>query len=203
MGIPLNNHNNYYHLISKQIPSASIADHMTRAINLAVYIASLIVATALTMAEVEPEASGASVVMAVVSRIQTVFGDDNQFLRRIAYVESRDGTHPDTYRSGYHGGIWQVDEIGFKDTQDTRSHRRLLDKYKKITVEFGINWPEVQWRDLRKPLYSGIAARLFLSNIPSPIPLDIAGQGNYWADLYNKAGAGTQQKFIDDVKGLD
>ena len=29
-------------------------------------------------------------------------------MRRLAYVESRDGLDTDTYREDYHGGIWQV-----------------------------------------------------------------------------------------------
>ena len=58
--------------------------------------------------------------------------------------------------------------------------------------------------DLRKPLYSGIAARLFLSNTPEPIPLasEIEMQGNYWKMYYNRNGAGTVQKFVDDVMAL-
>ena len=61
----------------------------------------------------------------------------------------------------------------------------------------------MEWRDLRKPLYSGIAARLFISTIPLLIPCDIAGQGNYWADHYNREVAEAQQQFIDDVEELD
>ena len=54
--------------------------------------------------------SGSEVVEAVVDRITSscIFPDDKEYLRRLAYVESTDGTQPDTYRSGYHGGIWQV-----------------------------------------------------------------------------------------------
>lgn len=151
----------------------------------------------------EAEASGASVVRAVVGKIEAVFGADSQFLRRIANVESRDGTHSNTYRNGYHGGIWQVDEIGFMDTQDVASHPGLRAKYEQILREFGINWPDVEWMDLRKPLYSGIAARLKLSNIPAPIPCDVAGQAAYWKRYYNtELGSGTEQKFIDDVMAL-
>lgn len=56
-------------------------------------------------------ATGASVVESVVSLIREscLFADDKRFLRRLAYVQSRDGTDPKTYgRSNYHGGIWQV-----------------------------------------------------------------------------------------------
>ena len=147
-------------------------------------------------------ASGADVVKSVVSDIQSLFGDDKQFLRRVAYVESKDGTDPNTYRSGYCGGIWQVDVAGFNDTQATGSHPKLVAKYEKIKDRFGIDWPKVEWSDLKKPLYSGLAARLFLLNIPASIPSDIPGQAKYWKDHYNKTGKGTVEKFIKDVEAL-
>ena len=58
-----------------------------------------------------PNASGAGVVAAVVQKIQAsnIFPDDKKFLCRVAWVESKYGTDPNTYRRGYHGGIWQVD----------------------------------------------------------------------------------------------
>ena len=58
----------------------------------------------------EPNTSGVDVVKATLRQIQdsNIFPDDNSFLRRLAYVESKDGTDSDTYRAGYHGGIWQV-----------------------------------------------------------------------------------------------
>ena len=152
----------------------------------------------------EREASGADVVKATVNKIQNVFGDDHQFLRRVAFVESKDGVDSNTYRPGYHGGIWQVDEIGFRDTQDTVSHPRLTDRYEQIKEEFGIDWPSVQWSDLRIPLYSGIAARLKLLNIPAAIPCDKEGQATYWKTYYNtNAGAGTASKFLMDVDALN
>ena len=152
-------------------------------------------------------ASGSAVVHAVVRRIEdsNIFPSENQFLRRIAYVESKDGTDSGTYRSGYHGGIWQVDEVGFRDTQDIASHPGLEEKFDKIQETFGINWREVRHEDLRKPLYSALAARLFLSNNPKKIPVasDIRAQGRYWKKHYNTAdGAGTVDKFIDDIKAL-
>ena len=156
---------------------------------------------------VTPGASGSDVVRAVVGKIEdsNIFPSDNQLLRRIAYVESKDGTDSNTYRSGYHGGIWQVDEVGFRDTQDTSAHPALSGKFVKIHEIFDIDWRQVQWEDLRKPLYSGLAARLFLSNIPFDIPMasDIEAQGQYWKTYYNTAdGAGTVDKFVEDVEAL-
>ena len=73
---------------------------------------------------------------------------------------------------------------------------------------FGIDWSSVTWVDLRKPLYSGIAARLFLSNIPEAIPAasEIEQQGQYWKTHYNSnadSAAGTVQKFVNDVLALE
>ena len=41
------------------------------------------------------------------------------------WVESKFGRDARTYPSGYNRGIWQVDDIGFKDTQNTNSHPGL------------------------------------------------------------------------------
>ena len=57
-----------------------------------------------------PEAKGAEVVEMTVDKIEAscIFPEDKLLLRRLAYVESNDGVHPDTFRKGYFGGIWQV-----------------------------------------------------------------------------------------------
>ena len=56
------------------------------------------------------KAAGKDVVEAVLRIIneKCVFEDDKLFLKRLAYVESEDGTEAKTFRSGYYGGIWQV-----------------------------------------------------------------------------------------------
>ena len=43
-----------------------------------------------------------------VSFNRCIFSEDRLFLRRLAYVVSRDGTGTATYRPGFNGGIWQV-----------------------------------------------------------------------------------------------
>lgn len=59
--------------------------------------------------------TGAAVVEAVTDRLEAscVFPEDKMFLRRIAYVETFDGVDSDTYREGYHGGIWQVSYVKY------------------------------------------------------------------------------------------
>ena len=118
-------------------------------------------------------------------------------------MESKDGTHPNTYREGYHGGFWQVDLIGFRDTQDKDSHHGLDSKFRNIKSNFDIDWPSVQWEDLRKPLFSALAARLKLSNVAASIPRDVEGQASYWKKHYNTSeGAGDVPKFIKDVNDM-
>jgi len=113
-------------------------------------------------------------------------------------VESQFGTHKDTFRKGYNGGIFQVDLIGFKDTQNVKSHPGLKTKFAKIQKAFGIDWNKVTWKDLRKPLYSAIAARLYLSNKPGAIPTSLNKQAEYWKEYYNSNhpnAGGTATKF--------
>ena len=91
------------------------------------------------------------------------------------------------------------------DTQNVVSHPGLTDRFNEIQRVFEINWQTVTWADLRKPLYSALAARLFLSNIAESIPgsANVADQARYWKQYYNTAvGAGTEQKFIDDVQAI-
>ena len=143
------------------------------------------------------EASGSDVVRAAVNRIQAMFGFDRQLLRRIAFVESRDGTDTDTYRPGYNGGIWQVDEDKFLTTQANSALN--VERHDAIREAFDIDWPSVQWRDLRIPLYSGIAARLFLLNISDTesIPCDVPGQAAYWSTHYSSNTI--VETYIEDV----
>lgn len=57
-----------------------------------------------------PKGKGASVVKEVVDTINGlgIFANEHKFLCRVAWVESKYGEAPGAYRSGYHGGIWQV-----------------------------------------------------------------------------------------------
>ena len=96
-----------------------------------------------------------------------------------------------------------MDQIGFQSTQDTKSHPGLKQKH-EINKNLGIDWKQVQWSDLRKPLHSGLAARLYLLKIPAPIPATLKDQVEYWKRYYNTgSGAGTTQMFIDDVNKLE
>ena len=142
-----------------------------------------------------PGAVGPEVVKACVNKIAEykILPDDNGFLRRIAYVMSKDGTD---MRSD--GGIWQVSDFAFGDTMDTQAHFRLPSKYYKIRQAFpGIDWPSTTRQDLDKPIFSAIAARLYLSNLKERIPNSnrIEEQAYYWKDFYMR-GAANEKKFL-------
>ena len=153
------------------------------------------------------EAVGTDVVLASIGRIDQseVFTSDNRLLRRIAYAETRDGVDINTFRVGYNGGIWQVDEAIFNQTQDTAANPGLLQIYPQVRASFGIDWPNATWADLRRPLFSALAARLYFTTVSDPIPVagDLRGQGEYWKNNYNSDAADTVQGFIDSITALE
>ena len=161
------------------------------------------------------EEKGKDVVKEAVSVVTRLKLGSEEFgiLERIAQHESLNGEHSGTFSNkngkAYHGGIFQVDEKGFKDTQNISSHPGLKKKFDKIKKELGIDWTTVKWEDLRKPLYSALAARLLLTlaydpktKTSPPIPKDKKGQADYWKKYYNKSGKGTPKKFLDSNPDL-
>jgi hypothetical protein len=127
--------------------------------------------------------------------------NNNDFLRRVAYVVSEFGKNVKITESG---GIWQVSRTAFQDTLNTSAHGRLPYKYEKIWKLYKIDWKSVAYKDLDKPFYSALAARLYLSNFPESIPPahKIEDQAEYWKFKYMR-GSGDVQQFIDKVKELD
>ncbi len=159
-----------------------------------------------------PGESGSAVVLAVVAKIEgsQAFPTDNRLLRRMAYVESKDGNDSDTYRpqDRYYGGIWQVDLAAFQRTQNTKSFPALMELHSEIAQKISdgdgpIEWTSVGWTALEKPLYSGLAARLFLATIDDDIPAasNVSGQADYWNRHYKK-GEGDVEAFTTDVNAL-
>ena len=151
-----------------------------------------------------PGTNGSAVVDICITRISAVFTtDDQQMLRRITYVETRYGNNPNTYSDANNdGGIWQLSESKYDATKGT-SDATLNSLIQNIYDEFGINWTSTQWSDLRKPLYSALAARLYLQVISASIPLssDISGQATYWITYYTTSG-GTESDYVTAVDEL-
>ena len=95
------------------------------------------------------------------------------FLTRISATESCYGLN----KSNGKNNIYQVDKTAFDDTQDTKSHPGLVDKFKKIENKTGIVWSGETYSDIRNDKFkNGIAARL-----------------TYWVT--------NQEKYLQDLKG--
>ncbi|XP_046559879.1 uncharacterized protein LOC124268905 [Haliotis rubra] len=150
---------------------------------------------------IAPGASGTAVVKAVVDRIRSncILGDDRLFLRRLAYVETTDGTNSKTYRSGYDGGIWQIDESKFLETKTCPSS--IVAECNKTQSSFNIDWRSTSWTDLRKPLYSGLAAALYIKKYNSGSPLgDVTSQASFWASRLRPSGS--ESGFITKARTM-
>ena len=80
--------------------------------------------TALTEADIfSPDKTGRRIVELCIEKLKSPefnMPDDNQFLKRVAYVMSEFGKSMKS-----NGGIWQVTPTAFEDTMDTRAHKRL------------------------------------------------------------------------------
>lgn len=80
----------------------------------------------------------------------------------------------------------------FDATQSSSSNVVLLPYIKNIKKTFGIDWPSVDWTDLTKPLYSALAARLYiqyrLRNNTRTLPRDVTDQASFWQTFYRQNG---------------
>ena len=148
-----------------------------------------------------PNTSGCVIVQLVLERIENsiparLYSSNEanavqsvkEFLMRIAAVESDYGRADHTYRENYHGGIWQVDEADFDGLLDQLSS--IIQLYRgglRIDLDTALSW-----EDLRKPLYSGIAAMLKLFQAEEQIPdfRNVTGQADFWIRYYrNNSGS--------------
>ncbi|GFS08872.1 collagen alpha-1(XIV) chain [Elysia marginata] len=141
-------------------------------------------------------AKGTEVVEAVLAllRDSCLYSDDANFLRNLAYVESRDGEASTTFRPGYTGGIWQVDRAQFDRTKFESP--RLAAEYNLLLNKLVIDWFGVTWADLVKPLYSGIAAalHLILEGAPGTVGPDLTSQAIFWVSTLRVGRSG--QEFL-------
>ena len=142
-------------------------------------------------------ATGSDVTEASIIKIRRsqIFSDDYKFLDRLAYVESEFGLSNETANDG---GIWQVNEIYLQQSKADR----LNSLHNQINSTFGIFWPNVTYGDLLKPLYSGLAARLYLASLATPIPEQSEDQATYWVDNYNQRDY-TEEVFIVKIRELE
>lgn len=153
---------------------------------------------------IQNQATGPDVVQAVVDKIKDscIYSNDRLFLRRLAYVESQDGLDKDTFRSGYYGGIWQVNKIAYEATKQCNSSQYLFTLCEIISSKLKIDWDRTRWQDLTKPLYSGLAASLYLNlRAGNNTPGDINAQAGFWSHYYHLGLP--KSDFFSRIKGLN
>ena len=70
---------------------------------------------------------------------------------------------------------------------------------------YGVDWTQTQYRDLWKPLYSGIAARLKISMYyrDNNIPQSVAEQADYWARRYTTKTQPDAADYVNANAGVD
>ena len=139
---------------------------------------------------VVPEETGTDVVIASIAKISDslIFSkDDQQFLRRIAFVETTDGLDETTYAdSNNNGGIWQLSNEKYQETK-TGTDNAILQKINDI---FQIDWATTTWVDLRKPFFSALASRLYLELVlitDYPFSTDIPSQAKLWSEVFTNS----------------
>ena len=73
----------------------------------------------------------------------------------------------------------------FQDTQDC-NNAYIQSACSSISSSLGIHWPAVTWSDLRKPLYSGVAAALYtlLTLGSQSMSGSVTAQANLWVQMY-------------------
>ena len=138
----------------------------------------------------QPKEGGHDVVSKVMAKIDAsgIFKQDNSFLHRIAWSMTADGKAPDTYKKNYYGGIWQIDEANYELTKNTTQFTGLVDLHEKIKLQFGIVWADTEWQDLLFPMYSGLAARLYVWTFPGDIPATLTDQADYFVNYFEFQG---------------
>ena len=78
------------------------------------------------------------------------------------------------------------------------------DYIEDVNEEYDIDWNSMAWEELRKPLYSGLAARIYTEEIKpneTDIPRSLEDQGDFYVSYYRPNG--DANKFINLAKGLD
>lgn len=128
------------------------------------------------------DANGIDVILDAVElmRKTNIFTNDHDLIKRIAIVEASYN------RTANDGGLWQVEKCAFLGvTQNRRKYKKLAALQKQVRRRLGITWSKVRHYDLRRPLYSVVAARLYLEVILDGFPKKLRNQAKLWSSSYH------------------
>jgi hypothetical protein len=115
----------------------------------------------------ERDAVGADVVRSVLIKLEafnaTITSTEQQvmeqFMREMAFVQSKDGEN--NAQNAHDGGIWGVNRNLF----ETIRHYNYPAVFSNICSGFCVGWFDLDYSDLRTPLYSGLAVRIQLYHL--------------------------------------
>lgn len=117
---------------------------------------------------------------AITKSLKPIFMDDHHFIKRVAMVENS------LNRNSKEGGLWNVDECAFKATLNKRKeNKNLAALHKMVRRTFGVTWSKIKYSDLRRPLYSVLAARIILEMTERAIPRGLRNQAKFWLETYH------------------
>jgi hypothetical protein len=157
------------------------------------------------------ESIGKHITELAIQKVTDVLPDsDNakQFLTEIAEVESKFGTHRNTFKKKDSSGIFQIDRIAFDEVQrrlqpDSDVGENIRNYNEKLKEELGIDLTTASFSDLNTPLYGAAFARAYILTIPASIPTTLKARATYWKKYYNtSAGAGTVDSYIKRVTAI-
>ncbi len=120
-----------------------------------------------------------------VLKSSRIFPSDRNLMKRIALVESS------LNRTSSEGGLWNVGTCAFyRVTQNRAKYGKRLKRIQKMVGrKFGISWTRMTYDQLRRPMYSLIAARIYLYIILTDgIPRGANAQGKVWSNYYHNCG---------------
>ena len=147
-------------------------------------------------------AIGKDVVLDTVNKIEDsmIFPENFDFLRRMAAVQTNDGTSA----APASVGIWGINTMIFNDLDMfMRNDRRGLELALQFEQAFCFNWynnvNEIDALDI--PLYSALAVMIRLTSAGlTDIPNNVIDQANIWRSTFNSSG--DTERFIEIAEAL-
>ena len=132
---------------------------------------------------------------------------DKQALREMAFVESKyakdEGTFRPENRSAY-----QITPIRFKEFQKTMNPNNPRGKglrayTNNLKNKYNLDLSKIEYDDLNDPVIGTAVTRALLKLNPESIGKTVEERARQWKDFWNtEEGAGTVQKYIDDVSAM-
>ena len=129
---------------------------------------------------------------------------DKQFLKEIAYVESKYAEDEGSFRKD-NRSAYQITPLAFQEFKETinpnSSRGRGLRAYaNKIKDRYDVDISKVTYDELNDPLIGTAVTRALWKLDPEPIGNTVKERANQWKRYWNtEEGKGTVDRYLDDV----